>query len=342
MGIFKMLFGSNKKTSKISKHTKNDIPKNYNELISKTEELRKVNQEWQIEFNNLIALREKATSLEKKKQNKEALEFHHKAIELGESSSKLNISNYIHDIERAIVIYSKTKDYELLIPFLKRVIGKYPNINEVNKWQIRLAKIENQNTEVDSSLSPKDIEEQIPSNPSLGKKLDEFRKEMPDFNFFYDLPEGMDTLQYQHDVNFDLFQKHKELKDKFSFLIIRGQLNEKKNELKKAIEIYEKIIAEEFPGPEPHERLIIIYSKLKWKEKEIFAIKRAISTFENIKKEQKKYVLSLAGKYDMTSKALEFINSDKKIFYFGGAFELYNPQKTRIEKWNKRLKKLEN
>jgi len=134
----------------------------------------------------------------------------------------------------------------------------------------------------------------------------------------------------------------KELKDQFSFLIERGQLNEKKNELKKSIEIYEKIIAEEFLSPEPHERLIIIYSKLKWKEKEIFAVKRAISTFENFKKEQKKYVLSLADKYDMTLKALEYINSDKKIFYFGGAFELYNPQKTRIDKWNKRLNKLEN
>ncbi len=43
----------------------------------------------------------------------------------------------------------------------------------------------------------------------------------------------------------------------------------------------------------------------------------------------------------MTDKALEYINSDKKIFYFGGAFELYNPQKTRIEKWQKRLNKLE-
>jgi len=342
MGLFKMLFGSNKKNSKKSSHSKNVLPKNYTELLNKTEELTKANQEWQSEFNKLIALREKATSLEKKKQNKEALEFYHKAIELGESSSKLNSSNYIYDIERVIVIYSKTKEYELLIPFLKSVIEKYSNNNEVNKWQIRLAKLENKNTEIDSLLSPKDIEKQIPSNPSLGKKLDDFRKEMPDFNFFYDLPDGMETIQYQHNVSFDLFNKHKELKDQFSFLIESGQLNEKKNKLKKSIEIYEKIIAEEFLGPEPHERLIIIYSKLKWKEKEIFAIKRAISTFENFKKEQKKYVLSLADKYDMTSKALEYINSDKKIFYFRGAFELYNPQKTRIEKWNKRLNKLEN
>jgi len=205
-----------------------------------------------------------------------------------------------------------------------------------------LAKLENKGAEIDTLFSPKDIEEQIPSNPSLGKKLDDFRKEMPDFNFYYDLPEGMNTLQYQHNVNIDLFKRHKELKDQFSFLIESGQLNEKKNELKKSIEIYEKIIAEEFLGPEPHERLIIIYSKLKWKEKEIFAIKRAISTFENSKEKQKKYVLSLAAKYDMTAKALEYINSHKKIFYFGGAFELYNPQKARIEKWNKRLNKLEN
>jgi len=130
---------------------------------------------------------------------------------LGESSSKLNISNYVHDIERVIVIYSKTKEYELLIPFLKSVIEKYSINNEANKWQIRLAKLENKNTEIDSSLSPKDIEEQIPSNLSLGKKLYDFRKEMPDFNFYYDLPKGMETIQYQHNVSFDLFKKHKEL-----------------------------------------------------------------------------------------------------------------------------------
>ena len=341
MGLFKLLFGSNKTNSNKRNNSTNVLPKNYAELLRKTEELQKENQKWEFEFNKLTALRQKAIEFEKKGQNNDALEFYHKSIELGESSTKLNINNFSHDIERVIIIYSKTKNYELLIPFLQRVIEKYPNFQEIKKWQIRLAKLENKNTIIDSALSPIDIEPQKPSNPTLGKKLDDFRKEMPEFNFYYNLPEGTETLQYQNNVNFNLFKEHRELKDPFLSLNENGKLYEKKNELKKAIEIYEKIIAEEFIMPDPHERLIIIYSKLKWKEKEILAIKRAISTFENLKDTQKKYVLSLADKYGMTEKALEYINSDKKIFYYGGAFELYNPQKARIEKWNKRLKKLE-
>jgi hypothetical protein len=40
----------------------------------------------------------------------------------------------------------------------------------------------------------------------------------------------------------------------------------------------------------------------------------------------------------MESKALEYLNSDKKIQYFGGVFDLYNPNPT-IEKWKLQLKK---
>lgn len=341
MGLFKILFGSNKSKSTQSSNKNNNRPQNYADLVRKTEELRKKNEDWQKEFSKLIEIRNIATDLEKENKTEEALKHYLKAIELGESSSKLNINNYVHDIDRVIIIYSKNKNNKLLVPFLQRMIEKYPEIKEASKWQIRLAKVESKNQKIDTSLSPKDISKPSPSNPTLGKQLEDFRLNMPDFNFYYDLPNGTATLQYQHNVSFELFKQHRELKDKFSELISDGQLYEKKKDLKNAIETYEKMVVEEYSGPEPHERLIIIYSKLGWKEEEIFAVKRAIKTFETLKEKQKDYVLSLASKYSMTDKALEYINSDKKIFYFGGAFELYNPQKTRIEKWQKRLNKLE-
>lgn len=341
MGLFKMLFGTNKPKSSQSSNKKNDLLQNYDDLKRKTEELRKANDDWQKEFSKLIEIRNIATALEKENKKEEALEKYLKAIELGESSSKLNINNYLHDIDRVIIIYSKNNNTKLLVPFLQRMIKKYPEVKEVNKWQIRLAKLENKSQKIDTSLSPKDISEQNSSNPTLGKQLQDFRLNMPEFNFYYDLPEGSDTLQYQHNVRLELFKKHRVLKDRFSELISEGQLYEKRKDFKNAIETYEKLVVEEYPGPEPHERLIIIYSKLNWKEKEKSAIKRAITTFETLKENQKNYVLSLAAKYNMTDKALEYIDSDKKIFYFGGAFELYNPQKTRIEKWQKRLNKLE-
>lgn len=341
MGLFKVLFGTSKvKLNKKSNPTNNQ-PKNYAELKSRTIELKKANEEWQKEFNKLIQLRNKATDLEEQNKQEEALEVYLKAIEFGESNSKLKINNYIHDIERVITIHSKTKNDELIIPFLQRIIQRYPEVNESKKWQIRLAKLESKNKKIDNSLTPADIEKQNQSNPTLGKKLEDFRMSMPEFNFYYDLPKGTDTLRYQHNISLGSFKRHRELSNQFSKLIAAAQLSEKRKDLKHAIEIYEQMITEEYPGPEPHERLIIIYSKLNWKEEEIFAIKRAITTFQNKKEKQKNYVLSLASKYEMTDKALEYINSDKKIFYFGGAFELYNPQMTRIEKWQKRLSKLE-
>ncbi|MFH1942078.1 MAG: hypothetical protein ABIL68_08220, partial [bacterium] len=62
--------------------------------------------------------------------------------------------------------------------------------------------------------------------------------------------------------------------------------------------------------------------------------------FLNLREEQEKYVLQLAQEYNMTAKAREYIGAKKKIYYYGGAFELYNPF-TIIDRWQERLNKLE-
>lgn len=121
MGLFKMIFGTNKPKSSQSSNKKDNRPQNYVDLKRKTEELRKANDEWQKEFSQLIEIRNIATDLEKENKKEEALENYLKAIELGEFSSKLNINNYIHDIDRVIIIYSKNKNLKLLVPFLQRM-----------------------------------------------------------------------------------------------------------------------------------------------------------------------------------------------------------------------------
>ena len=136
MRLFKLLFGSDKTNSNKRNNSTNVLPKNYAELLRKTEELQKENQKWEFEFNKLTALRQQATEFEKKGQNNDALEFYYKSIELGESSSKLNINNFSHDIERVIVIYSKTNNHELLIPFLLRIIETYPNFPEIKNGRL--------------------------------------------------------------------------------------------------------------------------------------------------------------------------------------------------------------
>jgi len=55
--------------------------------------------------------------------------------------------------------------------------------------------------------------------------------------------------------------------------------------------------------------------------------------FTELKEKQLNYVNQLALKYGMSDKAQECISQGKKIYYYLGAFELYNPQTTRLKKW---------
>ncbi|MDR1584052.1 MAG: hypothetical protein LBS55_12510, partial [Prevotellaceae bacterium] len=109
--------------------------------------------------------------------------------------------------------------------------------------------------------------------------------------------------------------------------------------LDKAAVIYEQIVAEQYFMPNPYDRLIKIYSKAKLKFDEIRILKYAINHFSELRNRQKGYVIQLATKYGKLDFANEQINNDKKISYYGGAFELYNPY-TIISKWKERLDKL--
>jgi tetratricopeptide (TPR) repeat protein len=165
---------------------------------------------------------------------------------------------------------------------------------------------------------------------------------MPEFNFYYDMQDDSNTMAYNNKVSFELFKKLREYREAFNTIKSLAKIAENEGDYKKAIKAYEKLILEEYEGPEPYERLIIIYSKLKRKDDEKIAIEQAILFFSQLKEKQLNYVVSLAKKYGMEKKAFEYINQDKKIFYYGGAFELYNPQTSRLKKWNERLQKLNN
>ena len=156
------------------------------------------------------------------------------------------------------------------------------------------------------------------------------------------MPANMQTFEYLRIKNPFPLEKSKQLRKYLNYLesiLNRAKAAENEKNLKLAIEIYEKLIVEEFEGKEPYERLMIIYRKLKWVSDEIRILKLAINFFSNLREEQKKYVLKLAEKYNMSDKALEYINSGKNFFYYGGAFELYNPYPV-INKWKERLIKL--
>jgi tetratricopeptide (TPR) repeat protein len=270
----------------------------------------------------------------------EALALYLFSIERGEQSKLLNINNYANDIERVIILYGRTKQKEFLIQFLEEKLKKYPDFRDAKDWAVRLTKLTSTGQIKTTPILPSDILPQKASFPTLGKKISDFKKSMPVFNFYFDRAEGSDTFTYNHNVPLDLFNKLRQYREAFETIKSLAKIAENEGDYKKAIEAYEKLIIEECEDPEPYKRLIIIYSKLKWKAEEKRTIERAISFFTTLKETQLDYTLNLAQKYGMKTKALEYINQDKKIFYYGGAFELYNPQTNRLSKWNERLKKL--
>ena len=135
MGIFKFLF-DNKKPSKIIEDDVKvkDLIDDYESLKKETERLQEENKAWSVNFNKIIALRQKAKELEQLNKIEEAISVYLQSIEFGESSKKLNINNYAHDIDRVIILYSKTKQQDTLKRFLENKIDLYPNFQETKKW----------------------------------------------------------------------------------------------------------------------------------------------------------------------------------------------------------------
>jgi tetratricopeptide (TPR) repeat protein len=334
MGLLDSLFGD-KRTS-----SARELINDYEKFKRDTDALRAKNDAWSKEFHNLGSLREQARKYEKDKRYTEAIAIYLHSIERGEKSKLLNIYNYAYDIERVIVLYGKTKQKELLIQFLEEKIEMYPDFREVKDWAVRLTKINSTGQIKTIPIATNDILPQKPSNPTIGKKISDFKKSMPEFNFYFDMKEGSDTFAYNHNVSLGLFNQLRQYREAFETIKSLAKIAENEGDYKKAIEAYEKLILEECEDTEPYERLTIIYSKLKWKAEEKRTLERAISFFTKLKEAQLDYTLSLAQKYGMKAKALEYINQDKKIFYYGGAYELYNPQTSRLKKWNERANKM--
>jgi tetratricopeptide (TPR) repeat protein len=316
-----------------------DLIDDFEKFKKDTEALHKQNEAWSKEFHNLGSLRDKARQYEKEQRFMDAIALYLDSIEKGEQSKLLNIYNYAHDIERVIILYGKTKQKELLIEFLEEKLGKYPDFHDAKDWAVRLTKLTSTGQIKTTPIQPFDILPQKASIPTIGKKISDFKRSMPEFNFYFDMAEGSDTMAYNHNVSLGIFNKLRQYREAFETIKSLAKIAENQGDYKKAIEAYEKLIIEECEDAEPYERLIIIYSKLKWKAEEKRTIERAISFFTKLKETQLDYTLHLAQKYGMKAKALEYINEGKKIFYYGGAFELYNPQTSRLKKWAERANK---
>lgn len=110
------------------------------EIESEIVRLQSDNKAWSIEAESLFTMRKEAQVLEKLNKLDDAICVYLKAIDKGEKSSRLNIYNYAHDINRVIILYGKTKQLDILVEFLKDKINKHPDFNGVNEWSDRLKK----------------------------------------------------------------------------------------------------------------------------------------------------------------------------------------------------------
>lgn len=345
MGLFDFIKPKHKIATNLNREHKTKIQiDNYELLRKETERLQNEKCNWQKGFDTIIKLREKAHSFEKNGQFNDAIQVYIESVTYGEQDGRLSLNNYAHDIGRVIILYGKTKQKENQIKFLKRVISKYPDCRDAGKWAERLSKLTSNKSINVTEIRPSDIRIQQGSIPTLGKQLQVFKENLPRFNFYCDMPEGMQTLEYlfvRKPVPFEKSVELRKYRELFESIISEAKIAENEKNLKRAIESYEKLVAEEYEGKEPYERLMILYKKMGWYEEEKRIIKHAISFFSQLRERQIKNVICLAKEYGMESKAEEYIDEGKKIYYYGGAFELYNPFPA-VERWKERLRKLNN
>ncbi len=286
------------------------------------------------------SLKERARSYEKRKLFHEAISVYLVAIEQGIMNSRLRLSDYEQCIDRVIVLYGKTRQKDKLKAFLMEQISNYPDYRSIGNWKKRLLKLSNEQPVIE--LDPKDIRIYEPGNPTLGKQIRDFRRSMPEFNFYFDLADNSDTYNYPTILTSEQTVKLREYRDMYNSAINRAKIAENTGDLKTAIEEYERLVAEEFEETKPYERLIVIYSRLRWTEHEKRILEQGISFFTKLREQQLRYVYRMAKKYGMYDKAQLMVEQEKTIYYYSGAFELYNPQTSRTKRWTDRLKTLKN
>lgn len=315
-----------------------------NETRLKYQKVKQDTETWNAKYNIISNMRLKAIDLEKSGALQEAINTYIKSIKLCNADPEFDGFSFTgYAINRVIILYYKTKQIDLLKQFLEYNINKYPDHAYIEGWDIRLEKLNNPTPDI-TLPQREDVSGIINSNKTntIGYKFSKYKQSLPEFNFYYDLPEGTPTSYYQNiPITQEMEHSFKEYRDAFKIIKNEAQVAEKKGEYNIAIPAYERMIQEGCEDTFPYERLMILYKKIGWKDYEESVIKRGILFFSNLKEKQRKYVMGLAKKYNMESKALEYINSGKKIFYYMGLFELYNPYPI-IEKWKKRLNKHNN
>ena len=237
-----------------------------------------------------------------------------------------------HQFDRLVILYHKLKDIENEKRILIKAVEYFPNDTG---YQKKLAMLNGTYETKEITSAPKNI---VPTK-NWGEIWEKRILEVPEFDFYYERDTNPGKYEYSSREIDKILSPIWEVQRHFKELDNEAKAAEDKGEQKAAVQIFEQMIAEGYYMPSPYDRLIKIYSKAKLKDDEIRMLKLAIAHFKQLRENQKEYIMQLAQKYDAVDFVNERIRNGKKITYYKGVFELYNPFPI-IERWEARLQKL--
>lgn len=249
------------------------------------------------------------------------------AIKVYEESIAMR-SNGRHSYDRLAILYRKNKDKENEIRVLKVAVDVFGNT-----YKERLEKAKGTFIKPNAIL-PKKSTVFYWENKTFGEEYQETKLLFPEFEFY-----SSDNDKSQSFLKSEYRNIIWRIQDTFNKLLTEANLKEHTGRFDEAAVIYERIVSQQYWQPHPYDRLIKIYARAKLKEDEKRIIILSINYFSKLRAQQQDYVLNLARKYDKLSFVKERIETGKKITYYLGAFELYNPYPI-IEQWKVRLEKL--
>ncbi len=277
-------------------------------------------------LNKTAELNTIGIELEKEGKIEDAIKVYEENAALGYKAT--------HAYNRLMVLYHRLERYDDERRIINRTIEVFGDSKELQR---RLQKLDNTYVKP-TSVYPTSASSCVITHTPLGDEYQQIKKQFDEFEFY---TTGRVSQMSMHTPFMDspLREEIWRIQKTFAAMIAEAKDMEDDGDFIGAAVKYEGIVAEHYYLPTPYDRLIIIYSKAKLKKEEKRVLQFAIDFFTALRDKQREYITALAEKYGKTDFVRERIEQGKKITYYGGAFELYNPYPI-IEKWKQRLNKL--
>ena len=275
--------------------------------------------------NRTASLNNKGITAEKEGRIEDAIAAYEENIAIGGKA--------LHAYNRLRIIYKKLgrKDDERSV--IQRMVEVFGDSEE---YQTALQKIDGSYIKPEDKF-PQKAEPNKIDGITMGKKFEEIKSRMVEFDFYNSGDESRASKAFQNPVVKEVWVMQKA----FVEILDEAKTAEQHYDYETAAKKYEELVANQYQGTQAYDRLIKIYSRAKLKDDEKRVLMHSISFFTELRKNQEDYVMKLARKYGKEDFAIERIRKGQKITYYSGLYELYNPYPI-IEKWKQRLEKLEN